>query len=205
MTEPHGSRTVVPRAGENSSRGISAVLGRFGGPRLAILGLGGGGGLLLILSDFLTLYHVDVVTASCSDLASPNLRSACSTSGGGHHGYALAILGVIAIVMAWGAAMGASRPAGVALLAIGLASLVIVLAVDLPDIHKTGIVGDQFSQAKANPGAGFSLEIIGAALVAGGGLLRLLTRAREPSVQQSRRSWVARTEQAKDAGRAQGD
>src|SRR5256885_529384 len=140
MTEPHGSRTVVPRARENASRGISAALGRLGASRLAILALGGGGGLLLMISEFLTLYHVDVVTASCSDLASPNLRDACSTSGGGHHGYALAIIGAIALVMAWGAALGASRPAGVALLALGVVSLVILLSVDLPDIHETGIV-----------------------------------------------------------------
>jgi hypothetical protein len=150
----------------------------LGASRLAILVLGGAGGLLLIVSDFVTLYHVNVVTASCSDLASPNLRDACSTTGGGHHGYALAVLGAIALVMAWGAAMGASRPAGVALLVLGTASLVIVLAVDLPDIHKTGIVGDQFSSATAKAGAGFLLELVGAALVAGAGLLRLLVRAR---------------------------
>jgi hypothetical protein len=180
MTEPHGSGTVAPRAGENASRGISAVLGRLGALRLAILVLGGGGGLLLIISDFLTLYHVDVVTASCSDLASPNLRDACSTTGGGHHGYALAIIGAIAIVMAWGAAVGWSRPAGIALLVLGAASLAIVLAVDLPDVHKTGIVGDQFSSAKANPGFGFWLELVAAALVAGAGLLRVLGRRRLP-------------------------
>jgi hypothetical protein len=176
MTEPHGSRTVVPRARENASRGILAVLGRLGASRLAILALGGGGGLLLIVSDFLTLYHVDVITASCSDLASPNLRDACSTSGGGHHGYALAIIGVIVLVMTWGAAVGASRPAGVALLALAAASLVIVLAVDLPDVHKTGIVGDQFSSARANPGFGFWLEIVGVALVAAAGLSGVLRR-----------------------------
>src|SRR5262245_62083430 len=137
----------MPRAGENASRGISAALRRFGAPRLAILGLGGVGGLLLIVSDFMTLYHVDVVTASCSDLASPNLRDACTTTGGGHHGYALAILGVIALVMAYGAAVGASRPAGIALLVLGIAALAIALLIDRPDIHKTGIVGAQFSQA----------------------------------------------------------
>jgi hypothetical protein len=175
-----------------------AVLGRLGAPRLAILGLGGGGGLLLILSDFLTLYHVDVITASCSDLASPNLRDACSTSGGGHHGYALAIIGVIVLVMAWGAAVGGSRPAAVALLALGAASLVIVLAVDLPDVHKTGIVGDQFSSASANPGFGFWLEIVGAALVAAGGLLRLLVgpRARRLQPEGERQEGQGRREAA---------
>ena len=130
----------------------------------------------MIVSDFMTLYHVDVVTARCSDLASPNLRDACSTTGGGHHGYGLAILGAIVLVMTWGAAIGASRPAGAALLALGAAGLAIILAIDLPDIHKTGIVGDQFSSAQANPGSGFWLEIGGAALAVGAGLLRLLAR-----------------------------
>jgi hypothetical protein len=150
----------------------------LGAPRLAILVLGGGGGMLLILSDFLTLWHVDVVTASCSDLASPNLRNACTTTGGSHHGYALAVLGAIALVMTWGAAVGSSRPAGFALLVLGAASLAIALAVDLPDVHKTGIVGTQFSNAQAKPGAGFWLELIGGALVVGAGLLRLLVRPR---------------------------
>jgi hypothetical protein len=152
----------------------------LGAPRLAILVLGGVGGVLLIVSDFLTLYHVDVVTAKCSDLASPNLRSACTTTGGGHHGYALAILGVIALVMAWGAAMGASKPAGVALLAVGAAALVIALAVDMPDIHKTGVVGTQFSDAEANPGLGYWLEFAGAGLVLAAGALRLLRPLSRP-------------------------
>src|SRR4051794_918825 len=176
MTEPHGDRTVVPRAGENASRGIWAAIGRLGASRLAILVLGGGGGLLLLVSDFLTLYHVDVVTASCGDLASPNLRDACTTTGGGHHGYALAILGVIALLMAYGAAVGASRPAGIALLVLGVAALGIALLVDRPDIHKTGIVGTQFSNAEANPGAGYWLELAGAALMIAAGALQLLVR-----------------------------
>lgn len=166
----------MPRAGQNASRGIWAALRRLGASRLAILVLGGAGGLLLIVSDFLTLYHVDVVTASCSDLAEPNLRSACSTSGGGHHGYALAILGVVALVMAYGAAIGASRPAAIALVVIGVAALGIALLVDRPDIHKTGIVGAQFSNAEANPGTGYLLEFVGAGLVLAAGALRLLFR-----------------------------
>jgi hypothetical protein len=143
-----------------------------------LLALGGAGGIALIVSDFLTLYHVDVVTAKCSDLAEPGLADACSTTGGEHHGYALAVLGVIVLLMTWGAATGGSRPAGIALLALGAAALVIVLAVDLPDIHKTGIVGTRFEDAEANPGAGFWLELVGAALTVMAGLLRLLRPAR---------------------------
>jgi hypothetical protein len=176
VTEPHGSGKVAPRAGQNPSKGLLAALRGLGAPRLAILAVGGAGGVVLIVSDFLTLYHVDVVTASCGDLAEPKLRSACSTTGGGHHGYALAILGVIALVMAYGAAVGASRPAGIALLVLGAAALGIALLVDRPDIHKTGIVGAQFSNAEANPGSGYLLEFVGAGLVILGGAVRLLVR-----------------------------
>ena len=86
----------------------------------------------MIVSDFLTLYHVDVVTARCSDLADPGLADACRTTGGEHHGYALLILGVLVLLMTWGAAIGESRPAGLALLVLGAAGLAIALAVDLP-------------------------------------------------------------------------
>jgi hypothetical protein len=177
VTEPHSSRTALPRAVKNASRAVLALFGGSGGLQRALLALGGASGILLILSDFLTLYHVDVVTAKCSDLAEPKLADACSTTGGEHHGYALAILGVIVLLMTWGAAMGGSRPAGIALLVLGVAALAIVLAVDLPDIHKTGIVGTRFEDAQANPGAGFYLEIAGAALAMLAGLLRLLRPA----------------------------
>jgi hypothetical protein len=126
----------------------------------------------LILSDFLNLYHVDVVTAKCSNLADPSLADACTTTGGEHHGYALLVLGVLALLMTWGAAAGGSRPAGAALIAIGAAALLIAILVDLPDVHKTGVVGARFADAEANPGAGLWLELVGGALVAIAGALR---------------------------------
>jgi hypothetical protein len=134
----------------------------------------------MILSDFLTLYHVDVgaraPTSQCSELADPSLAGACSTSGGEHHGYALLILGVLVLVMAWGAASGGSGPAGLALLVLGAAGLAIALGVDLPDVHKTGVIGQRFAEAKANPGAGFWLELVGSATALGAGALRFVQR-----------------------------
>ena len=62
--------------------------------------------------------------------------------------------------MTWGAAMGASRPA-VALLVLGAAGLAVTLGVDLPDVHKTGVIGERFAEAKANPGLGFWFELVG--------------------------------------------
>ena len=132
----------------------------------------------MIVSDFLTLYSVDVATAKCSDLADPRLADACTTTGGEHHGYALLILGVLVLVMTWGAAMGGSTPAGFALLVLGAAGLAITLGVDLPDVHKTGVIGQRFAEAKAQPGPGFYLQLVGSALAIAAGALRVARRER---------------------------
>jgi len=85
------------------------------------------GAILLIVADLSTLIDIRVLTVSKD-----------SISGGSHHSYALLILGIFALPMAYGATRGGSRPAMAALAAIGAVALVIMLAVDLPDIHKTG-------------------------------------------------------------------
>jgi hypothetical protein len=131
----------------------------------------------MIASDFLTLFHVDVVTAKCSDLADPRLVDACRTTGGEHHGYALAILGVLVLLMTWGAAMGASRPAGFALVILGVAGLAIWFGVDRPDVHHTGVIGQRFAEAKSNPGLGYWFELVGSALAIVAGALRISRRA----------------------------
>jgi hypothetical protein len=87
---------------------------------------------------------------------------------------------VIVLLMTWGAAVGGSRPAGVALLVLGLAGLAIALGVDLPDVHKTGVIGQRFAEAEAKPGLGFYFEIVGSGLVVAAGVLRLVGREREP-------------------------
>jgi hypothetical protein len=179
-TERAAHGTAVQRAARNASRALSSLWGDSGGLRRLLLLLGGVGGVLMIASDLMTLYHVNVVTASCSDLADPRLADACKTTGGEHHGYALLILGVIVLFMTWGAAVGRSRPAGVALLVLGLAGLAIALGVDAPDVHKTGVIGQRFAEAEAKPGLGFYFEIVGSGLVVLAGVLRLLRREREP-------------------------
>src|SRR5947199_9130911 len=75
-TERAEHPTTVQRAARNASRGLSSLRGNSGGLRGLLLVLGGLGGALLIASDLMTLYHVDVVTASCSDLADPRLADA---------------------------------------------------------------------------------------------------------------------------------
>jgi hypothetical protein len=136
------------------------------------------GAILMIASEFATLRSVKVLTASCDDLADPSLRGACVTHGYEEHSYALVLLGVVALVMAWGAAIGRSRPAAIALMAIGAAVVVIALVTDVPDIHKTGVLGDRFEQASAKAGPGLWMEILGGAMVFAAGAMATAARRR---------------------------
>jgi hypothetical protein len=158
------SSKALPETAENRSsrvrafRGLKPVL-------IAVLALGGLGALLMIASEFVTLRSVKVLTASCSDLADPTLRGSCVTRGGEEHSYALVLMGVVALLMVWGAVIGRSRPAALALLAIGAAVVAIALVTDVPDIHKTGVLGDRFDSARAEAGPGLWMEIAGGGLV----------------------------------------
>jgi hypothetical protein len=83
-----------------------------------LAGLGGAGALLLIFSEFLTIAAVDVAHGACSVIndSNPALADRCTLSGFERHGGAFLLLGLIALGMAWGAGIGRSRPAAVALL-----------------------------------------------------------------------------------------
>jgi hypothetical protein len=132
----------------------------------------------MVVSEFATLRSVKVLTASCNDLADPSLRGSCVTHGGEEHAYALVLLGVVAGLMAWGAAFGKSRPAAIALIAIGAAVLAIAFLTDVPDIHKTGVLGERFDSAHATAGPGLWLEIAGGALVLVAGVVATTARRR---------------------------
>jgi hypothetical protein len=140
--------------------------------------LGLTGAVLVAVSEFLTLRSVSVVTASCSDLAQPAERAACVTRGHEEHAYAFVLLGVVAALMTWGAALGRSRPAAIALIAIGAAVLAIAFVKDVPSVHKTGVIGDQFDSAKAVPGPGLWAEIAGGTMVLAAGAMATAARRR---------------------------
>ena len=125
----------------------------------------------MIASEFATLRTVKVLTASCNDLADPSLRGACVTHGYEEHSYALVLMGVVTLLMTYGAAIGRSRPAAGALIVIGAAVVAIALLTDVPDIHKTGVLGDRFDSAHAQAGPGLWMEIAGGALVLLAGVL----------------------------------
>jgi hypothetical protein len=77
-------------------------------------------------------------------------------------------------VMTYGASLGRSRPAAIALVVVGVLVLAIALGFDLPQTHQTGAIGRDFEGAKAMAGPGLFTELVGAVLALGAGLARLL-------------------------------
>jgi len=122
------------------------------------------GAVLLVVAEFAAIYRIKAAAAVVD-----------SATGYERHGLALALLGVVALPMALGASRRANRPAMLALAALGAIALLIAIVADVPDIHQTGVVGDRYEQAVAQPAAGLYLETLGGALLlaAGGGLLVL--------------------------------
>jgi hypothetical protein len=135
-------------------------------------------GAALIAAEFLTLREIVAVTV---------VPAGGRTTGGAHHGYALAVLGAASLPMTWGAVRGGSRPAAFAVAALGGVALIIALVVDLPTLSDTGVIGRTYDLASAHPGIGFYLELAGGVVLIAGGL-RTLRRdavaARERSEQR---------------------
>ena len=175
---PGGSRpTGGPKAFRNASKGLRGLLGAFahrggarnaaptrGEARSAVLALGVSAGLLLLVTELLTLYSVEVLGASCEELAGPQAADRCAKSGGEQHGYLLVVVGLLVLVMAYGAAVGRSRPAGAALAACGGVVLALALARDLPDSGQAGPIGPYFDAARAVRGPALWTELAGGAL-----------------------------------------
>ena len=146
---------------------------------VAVVAIGAVAGLLMVATEFSTVTWVDVADQSCEVIndANPSLADRCQLSGFERHGGALLLIGVFAILMAWGAGMGASRPAAMALVAIGLVVLGVGLLRDLPESGKTGAIGPRFAGAEGRKGAGLYLELVGGALAVAAGGLRLASRS----------------------------
>jgi len=164
------------RPAARSARAREAVRGT--GPlALLVLTLGLVGGVLLIVAELSNLVTIDVqTTGTCEELAGPGAGEACTVSGFEQHGGALLLLGGVAVVMALGAARGASRPAAFALLVIAAVVLAFALLRDLPKTGETGLIGITYEAAKASAGPALLLEIAGAVALAVAGALTLLRR-----------------------------
>jgi hypothetical protein len=123
----------------------------------------------MIVAEFLPLYEIRVVTA---------VPKGGHHSVGAHHGYALLVIGLALIPMAWGAAMGGSKPAAIAALVLSVIALFVALGIDLPDLNETGLIGRTYDQAQARPRVGFFVETLGATLALLGSIGALAFRER---------------------------
>jgi hypothetical protein len=127
------------------------------------------GAALLIAAEFLPLYEIRVITA---------VPKGGHHSVGAHHGYALLVVGLALIPMAWGGVRGGSRPAAIAALVLALIALGVALLVDLPDLNETGLIGRTYDEAQARPQVGFFVETLGATLALLGAIGTLVLRER---------------------------
>jgi glycerol uptake facilitator-like aquaporin len=134
------------------------------------------GGALMLLTEVTTVISVDLKTTSCEGIydTNPSLADSCNQIGFERHSVALLLLGLLTFVMGSGAAFGRSRPAALALIAIGVVVLGLALALDLPDAGDTGVIGQDYAQAHASPGIGLWFEVVGGALAVLAGLLRVI-------------------------------
>ena len=143
---------------------------------MGVAAAGGLAGLLMVVTEFLTVASVDVANGSCEVINDANraLADRCALSGFERHGGAFVLLGLLTLVMAVGASAGRSRPAAVALVVLGALVLGLSLISDLPQTHETGAIGSNFEGASAAAGAGLFTELAAGVLAVAAGAVRLL-------------------------------
>jgi hypothetical protein len=137
--------------------------------------------VLLIVTEFSIIASVDVASGSCQVIqdTNPELADRCELSGLERNGGSFILLAGLTAFMAWGAGVGGSRPAAIALAVVGVAVLAWSLLVDLPVTNETGALGRNFEGATAAAEAGLTIEIVAGALALLAGAVRLLAPARE--------------------------
>ena len=132
--------------------------------------------VLMLLTEITTVISIDVAVGSCDSIydTNPDLADDCEQKGFERSSVALLLLGLLTLAMGVGAAFGKSRPAALALIAIGVVVLGITLLLDLPASDETGLIGRRYAAAEASAGPGLWLELVAGALAVVAGLLRLL-------------------------------
>jgi hypothetical protein len=175
LAEPDRGAEAVPEAANDASRGSAARVGGFaarlgasGAFGWVLLALALAAAVLLVVADFSTISHRTIGIGACSDRVDPGV---CRTYGHDSHAYALLILTPVALVMAWGAIVGRSRAASVALMALGVVVLFIALAIDLPKLDDKRNLNIRYNDVAAHTDSGFKVELTaGVLLLLAGGL-----------------------------------
>jgi hypothetical protein len=130
---------------------------------------------LLVAAELSPVFTIEIQPAgSCEILAEPELRAQCAPTGASRHSWALALIGVLVLLMALAAGPVGSRAAALALVVAGVAVLAIVLLRDLPTLDETGEIGVRFQAASAGPASGFWLALAGGAAAIATGVLALV-------------------------------
>jgi hypothetical protein len=105
------------------------------------------------------------------------------------HNYALLVLAVFALGALLAALLTGSQVAYFAVAAAGVVALLIFLIGDLPDANKIGTIDDEgFVDAKAEPQAGFWLELVGSLVLAVCGIALATLQGQNPQRQEEQPS-----------------
>jgi hypothetical protein len=133
-------------------------------------------GALMLLTEVTTVISVDLKNTSCEVIydSNPGLADDCSQTGFERTSVALLLFGLLTFAMGSGAAFGHSRPAAIALIAIGVIVLGFTLLGDLPASDDTGLIGRDYAEAQASPGPGLWFELVGGVFAVLAGLLRVI-------------------------------
>ena len=176
-----GSTRETIRDGSRRLAAFSGVLRAAGPVAIGVTAAGLAAAVLLVVTEFSVVASVDVASGSCQVIqdTNPELADRCELTGLERNGGSFFLLAALVAVMAWGAGMGGSRPAAVALTAVGVGVLAWALLVDLPETNETGALGRNFEGATAAAGPGLTIEIVAGALALAAGAIRLLAPARE--------------------------
>jgi hypothetical protein len=113
------------------------------------------------------------IGASSCGATEQGVRDICETTGAEQHHWALLLVAALTAVLAFGAAIGRSKPAAVGLVGAGVAVLVIALAIDRGSLGDTHNLEARYAQVKAETGGAYTLELIAGALAIGAGGLAI--------------------------------
>jgi hypothetical protein len=179
-----GGRGSTRETTRDGSRHLEAFRGAIRGASPLAIGVtvvGLVAAVLLVVTEFAVVASVDVASGSCQVIqdTNPELADRCELSGFERNGGSFLLVAVLVAAMSWGAGLGGSRPAAIALVVVGVGVLAWALLVDLPVTDDTGVLGRNFEGATAAAGPGLTIEIVAGALALVAGAVRLLAPARE--------------------------
>jgi hypothetical protein len=119
--------------------------------------------VVLVVAEFSTVSYRTIGIGACNDQIGVDVGE-CRTIGHHAHAYSLLILAVVGLVMAVGAVVGQSRAASWATAGIGVAVLLIALALDAPKLNDSRGLETHFNKVVSHVGNGFRLELLGGVL-----------------------------------------